>query len=180
MSNFENENENENEYDKLFGGFGKDDFVLTQSNNGDGTTQFVGGGYKVNSFFLQGGNPIMTTYNNNSSTGYPRTPHSSFTNSSSTNSSSTHSSDQSGGKVSSPFENLAVPAGLFYINQRIPKNYLDEDIDTDTKHHYYKQHETVSDDMIDKLFGLVDADKKRKRKTKKHIEKSNKKKTRKS
>jgi|LakMenEpi03Aug12_release.lakeMendotaPanAssembly.Ray.scaffolds.fasta_scaffold78767_4 hypothetical protein len=168
MSNFENENENE--YDGLFGGFGKDDFVLTQSNNGDGTTQFVGGGYKVNSFFLQRGNPIMTTYNNNSSS-----THSSFTNSSFTN-----SSDQSGGKVSSPFENLAVPAGLFYINQRIPKNYLDEDIDTDTKHHYYKQHETVSDDMIDKLFGLVDADKKRKRKTKKHIENSNKKKTRKA
>jgi len=159
MSNFKNENENEG------GGFGQDEFVLTQLNNGDGTTQFVGGGYKVNSFFLQGGNPIITTYNNNSSTGYPRTP---------------HSSDQSGGKVSSPFENLAVPAGLFYINQRIPKNYLDEDIDTDTKHHYYKQHETVSDDMIDKLFGLVDADKKRKRKTKKHIEKSNKKKTRKA
>ena len=149
MSNFKNENEKNDEL------FGQDEFVLTQLNNGDGTTQFVGGGYKVNSFFLQGGNPIITTYNNNSS-------------------------DQSGGKVSSPFENLAVPAGLFYINQRIPKNYLEEDIDTDTKHHYYKQHETVSDDMIDKLFGLVDADKKRKRKTKKHIEKSNKKKTRKA
>ena len=149
MSNFKNENEKNDEL------FGQDEFVLTQLNNGDGTTQFVGGGYKVNSFFLQGGNPIITTYNNNSS-------------------------DQSGGKVSSPFENLAVPAGLFYINQRIPKNYLEEDIDTNTKHHYYKQHETVSDDMIDKLFGLVDADKKRKRKTKKHIEKSNKKKTRKA
>ena len=157
MSNFKNENENEKNDELFRGGFGQDEFVLTQSNNGDGTTQFVGGGYKVNSFFLQGGNPIITTYNNNSH-------------------------DQSGGKVSSPFENLAVPAGLFYINQRIPKNYLDEDIDidTDTKHHYYKQHETVSDDMIDKLFGLVDADKKRKRKTKKHIEKSNKKKTRKA
>ena len=153
MSNFKNENEKN---DELFrGGFGQDEFVLTQLNNGDGTTQFVGGGYKVNSFFLQGGNPIITTYNNNSS-------------------------DQSGGKVSSPFENLAVPAGLFYINQRIPKNYLEEDIDTNTKHHYYKQHETVSDDMIDKLFGLVDADKKRKRKTKRHIEKSKNKKTRKA
>ena len=153
MSNFKNENEKN---DELFrGGFGQDEFVLTQSNNGDGTTQFVGGGYKVNSFFLQGGNPIITTYNNNSP-------------------------DQSGGKVSSPFENLAVPAGLFYINQRIPKNYLEEDIDTNTKHHYYKQHETVSDDMIDKLFGLVDADKKRKRKTKRHIEKSKNKKTRKA
>jgi hypothetical protein len=156
MENFENENENENEG----GGFGKEEFVLTRTNNGGGETQFVGGGYKVNSFFLQGGKPIMTTYNNSSS--------------------STNSSDQSGGKVSSPFENLAVPAGLFFINQRIPKNYLDEDIDTDKKYNAYTKHETVSDDMIDKLFGLVDADKKRKRKTKKHIEKSNKKKTRKA
>jgi hypothetical protein len=146
MKNFENKNE---------GLLGQEEFVLMQSNNEDGKTQFVGGGYKVNSFFLQGGNPIMTTYNNSSS-------------------------DQSGGKVSSPFENLAVPAGLFFINQRIPKNYLDEDITTDKKYNAYTKHETVSDDMIDKLFGLVDADKKRKRKTKKHIEKSNKKKTRKA
>jgi hypothetical protein len=151
MDNFENENENEKGEELL----GKDDFVLTRTINGDGETQFVGGGYKVNSFFLQGGTPIMTTYNNSSS-------------------------DQSGGKVSSPFENLAVPAGLFFINQRIPKNYLDEDITTDKKYNAYTKHETVSDDMIDKLFGLVDADKKRKRKTKKHIEKSNKKKTRKA
>lgn len=149
MDNFANENKNEG------GGFGKEEFVLTQLNNGDGETQFVGGGYKVNSFFLQGGKPIMTTYNNSSS-------------------------DQSGGKVSSPFENLAVPAGLFFINQRIPKNYLDEDITTDKKYNAYTKHETVSDDMIDKLFGLVDADKKRKRKTKKHIEKSKNKKTRKA
>ena len=149
MENFANENKNEG------GGFGKEEFVLTRTINGDGETQFVGGGYKVNSFFLQGGTPIMTTYNNSPS-------------------------DQSGGKVSSPFENLAVPAGLFFINQRIPKNYLDEDITTDKKYNAYTKHETVSDDMIDKLFGLVDADKKRKRKTKKHIEKSNKKKTRKA
>jgi hypothetical protein len=149
MENFANENKNKGV------GLGQEEFVLTRTNNGDGEPQFVGGGYKVNSFFLQGDKPIMTTYNNSSS-------------------------DQSGGKVSSPFENLAVPAGLFFINQRIPKNYLDEDITTDKKYNAYTKHETVSDDMIDKLFGLVDADKKRKRKTKKHIEKSNKKKTRKA
>ena len=151
MDNFENENENKNEKGEEL--WGKDDFVLTRTINGG---QFVGGGYKVNSFFLQEGKPIMTTFNNN----LP--------------------DNQSGGKVSSPFENLAVPAGLFFINQRIPKNYLDEDITTDKKYNAYTKHETVSDDMIDKLFGLVDADKKRKRKTKKHIEKSNKKKTRKA
>ena len=37
----------------------------------------------------------------------------------------------------------------------------------------------LSDDMMDKLFGLVEVDKKRKRKTKKHIGKSYQKKSRK-
>jgi hypothetical protein len=36
----------------------------------------------------------------------------------------------------------------------------------------------LSDDMVDKLFGLVEADKKRQRKTRKHIGKLDKKKTR--
>jgi len=38
----------------------------------------------------------------------------------------------------------------------------------------------ISDEMIDKLFGLVEADKKRKRKTRKHFVKPNKQKTRRS
>ena len=110
------------ENEELFGG---DDFVFTKLNDPEtGKSTFIGGGYKVKSFFLQGGLPIMTTLN---------------------------TSEQTGGKVSSPFENLAVPAGLFYINQRIPK------------------HDAVSDDMIDKLFNLVDANKKQRRKTKKNI-----------
>jgi hypothetical protein len=124
--------------------FGGDDFVFTKANDPKtGDSIIVGGGYKVNSFFLQGGLPAMTTLNK---------------------------PDQNGGKVSSPFENLAVPAGLFYINQRVPKG----DLDTDKKDHYYKQHEMLSDDMVDKLFGLVEADKKRKRSTRKHIGKLDK------
>ena len=117
--------------------FGDDDFVFTQTIGKDGKQEIVGGGYKVNSFFLQGGLAPLTTLN-------------------------TADQNQDGGKVSTPFENLAVPAGLFYINQRIPKNKNNVD------DFYYKQHETLSDDMIDKLFGLVEVDKKRKRKTRKH------------
>ena len=76
--------------------------------------------------------------------------------------------------MSSPFENLAVPAGIFYINQRVPKqNHDTSDIDN-----YYKKHETASDDIMDKLFGLVESDKKKKRKTHKHNSKIYKKKTR--
>ena len=123
--------------------FNGGEFVLTQDVNGE----FVGGGYKIVSSFLQGDEPIMTTLNKEQ--------------------------DQDGGNVSSPFENLAVPAGLFYINTRISKN---NDIKLD-KH--YNDRKTAPDEMIDKLYALVEFDKKRKRKTKKHIIKKNKTKTRK-
>jgi hypothetical protein len=126
--------------------FGNNDFVFTRKiDEKTGNAEIIGGGYKVNSFFLQNEMPVL----------FPA---------------GLSNSSQSGGKVSSAFDNLAVPAGIFYINQRIPKK------DRDTNN-YYKKHETASDDMIDKLFGLVEADKKRKRKTRKHITKPHKRKT---
>jgi len=133
--------------DELFNG---GDFVFNRMiDEGTGESIIVGGGYKINSFFLQSGLPAMTTLN---------------------------SQEQTGGKVSSPFENLAVPAGLFYINQRVPKNDLYK------PDHHYKEHEMLSDDMIDKLFGLVEADNKKNkknRKTKKQNYNSDNKKSRK-
>jgi hypothetical protein len=132
------------ETDSIFDG---GDFVFTTRIDENGKTEVVGGGYKINSLFLQGGIPILQTINSDNS-----------------------DLDQTGGKVSTPFENLAVPAGLFYINQRVPKmNKNDKDGDN-----YYKNHETISDDMFDKLFGLVEADKKKQRKTRKHINKPSK------
>jgi hypothetical protein len=128
----------EEEFDNIFGG---DEFVFTTKGG-----EVVGGGYKIKSFFLQGGESPMVTMN---------------------------TSDQNGGKVSSPFENLAVPAGLFYVNMRVPKKYVDRDSEE-----HYKPHETISDDMIDKLYSLVEVDKKRKRKTRKHHIKQDKTKTR--
>jgi hypothetical protein len=126
--------------------FGNNDFVFTRKIDEEtGNAEIIGGGYKVNSFFLQNEMPVLFPAGLSNST-------------------------QSGGKVSSAFDNLAVPAGIFYINQRIPKQ------DQNTNN-YYKKHETASDDMIDKLFGLVEADKKRKRKTRKHITKPHKRKT---
>jgi hypothetical protein len=126
--------------------FGNSDFVFTRKiDEKTGNAEIIGGGYKVNSFFLQNEMPVL----------FPA---------------GLSNSNQSGGKVSSAFDNLAVPAGIFYINQRIPK----KDLDTNN---YYKKHDTASDDMIDKLFGLVEADKKRKRKTRKHITKPHKRKT---
>jgi len=130
--------------------FGGDEFVFTKNYKPDGSTEIIGGGYKVNSFFLQDEIPAMTTLNN----------------------SVYNNSYQYGGKVSSPFENLAVPAGLFYINQKIQKKYNPLD-------NPYQKHEMLSDDIMNKLFGLVEVDKKRKRKTRNRNDKLNNGKTRK-
>jgi hypothetical protein len=120
---------------------GGNEFVFMQRVGGDGEPEFIGGGYKVNSFFLNAGESPMKTINNDNT--------------------------QDGGKVSTPFENLAVPAGVFFINQRIKKTNTDS-----YSKDRYKNHEMLPDDIFDKLFGLVEVDKKRKRKTRKHIKKS--------
>lgn len=118
--------------------FGGSEFVFTEKIGGNGKKEIIGGGYKLESSFLEGGNPVMTSYN---------------------------SKNQNGGKVSSPLESLAVPAGLFYINMRVPKN---KNKDKEKKEHYYEEHKTISDDIFDKLFDLVELDKKRKRKTRRN------------
>lgn len=126
----------ESNTDELFNG---GDFVFMQQTDKNGEKQILGGGYKIDSFLLNNGISPMTTYNTN---------------------------DQTGGKVSSSFENLAVPAGLFYVNMRFPKK------DSEKREEFYQKHETISDDIVDKLFGLVEADKKRNRKTRKFVRKN--------
>jgi len=127
--------------------FDNNEFVFTQTKNEDGNNQMIGGGYKIKSFFLNDGIPIMTTINDSNQTGEDS-------------------------KVSNIFENLAIPAGLFYINQKIPKNeFISEN--------NILNHNMLPDEILDKLFGLVEVDKKRKRKTRKQIIGHNKKNTRK-
>lgn len=121
----------ETEENEIFDG---GEFVFTK--RPDGTV--VGGGYKIDSMFLNEDLPPMTTFNTDLK--------------------------QEGGKVSTPFENLAVPAGLFFINSRVPKKYLNRE---NQEHYNYKSHEAVPDDIMDKLFSLVEVDKKRKRQTRK-------------
>jgi hypothetical protein len=70
-----------------------------------------------------------------------------------------------GEKVSEPFENLAVPAGLFFINQKMSK----------TKHEeHWQPHKVIPDDLYDKLFDLINFNNTnknsvKKRKTRKQI-----------
>ena len=124
MTNTEN-TENTESTESLFDG---GEFVLMQNEG----KEIVGGGYKINSFFLKEGKSPITTYNN---------------------------PNQHGNQVSCQFENFAVPAGLFLL--RVPNNK--KNIETQ-----YQPHEMASDDLIDKIFALVESNKKHKRKTRKH------------
>ena len=128
-----------------------DDFVLFRTFTEDGQTKFVGGGYTVNSFLLEKDISPMNTINGD-----------------------LKQSDlkQNGGKMSSPFENLAVPAGLFFINQKIPKQMYND------TNNVYKNHETISDDVMDQLFGLANNDNKKRKATRKRTDKTSTKKTR--
>jgi hypothetical protein len=87
-----------------------DDFIFNVDKDGN----IKSSGYLVNSFLLNSGLPVMMTLNNENQFG--------------------------GRNISSSFENLAVPAGLFYIN--LPKKQF-EDI------HY--THDPISDELYDKL-----------------------------
>ena len=99
-------------------------------------------GYTVDSILLQKGGSVMTTLN----TYYTDT--------------------QSGGEnISNDFKNLAVPAGLSYISQK--KTSSDIFSGGSYKNKPSDQHEMLSDDIYDKLFGLVEYDNKQKRKTRK-------------
>lgn len=110
--------------------FDNNEFVL--QTGGDG--QFIGGGYKIDSMFLKTGQNIMTTLNHDSS-------------------------DKVSDKVSDLFKNLAVPAGLFYVNQKVSKNDTDcYDTNSNT------EHTMLPDDIHDKLFALIEVDKNKKRK----------------
>jgi hypothetical protein len=123
-----------------------DDLVITQNTDENGNKIFLGGGYRVDSFFLNNELSPLTHVNDDI---------------------------QNAGtnKVTTPFENLAVPAGLFYINQRIPKKDGKEEKENSFE---YIKHTTASDELMDKLLDLVSKDKKRKRKSKKNIKLTNK------
>ena len=80
-----------------------------------------------------------------------------------------------GEKASDKFETLAVPAGLFFINQKMPKKQ--------SQQQYWEPHKTISDDLYDKLFDLIKFDNKnnkKQKKTKKRVSIMKHKKTRKN
>ena len=113
------------------------DLIFYKDDNG----KIMSGGYDVDSHMLRNGISPMRTLN----------------------------FEQNGGKekketkISNGFENLAVPAGLYYISQPQSKgNYKEQNS-------YNKEHTALPDDIFDKLYEMIEYADKKKRKTKKHF-----------
>ena len=85
--------------------------------NTDKNGDITAGGFSVNSCLLKSGVSPITTINNGS---------------------------QKGGSVSAIFNNLAVPAGLLYMQQSLATSYTPENGD-----------EMISDTLYDKLLNLA-------------------------
>jgi hypothetical protein len=118
----------------------QNDLIFYKNSDGD----IMSGGYNVESHMLQNGISPMKTLN----------------------------LFQQGGKddkISSNFENMAVPAGLYYITQQNPnsknKKYKQQ-------MNYSKEHKELPDTIFDSLYQMIEYDDKKKRKTKKHVVKN--------
>lgn len=100
--------------------FGCDDLVIRKDENG----KYTAGGFNINSCILQSGgkegpNPACVIFNNKQNGG-------------------------GAGTLINGLKDLAVPAGLLYLQQSISKNYQINNKD-----------EVISDGLYDKLFNLA-------------------------
>ena len=103
--------------------------------------KIMSGGFSINNMFLSGNQPALKTINSNK--------------------------PQTGGSVSSIFKDLAVPAGLFHLQQNPTNHYLPST---------FGSNEVVEDTLYDKLLKLMepDNDKRKKQSKKVKISKNNK------
>jgi hypothetical protein len=93
----------------------------------------MSGGFSINNMFLSGNQPVLKTMNS--------------------------SKFQEGGSISSIFKDLAVPAGLFHLQQNPTKHFLPST---------FGSNEVIEDTLYDKLLKLMEPDNdKRKKQTKK-------------
>ena len=135
-----------------------DDFVLYQQGG-----EIISGGYSINSLFLKQGMSPMKSFNNNLNDNLNGGAGAAKNN-----------------DVSSSLDSFAIPAGLFYINQKKNKKHeeKEEEEEKKKKNEFNKQHNMLPDDIYDKLFELIQYNKKPKQKqTKKYKQNSSVKKT---
>lgn len=108
--------------------------------NGD---EIESSGYKINTTLMSQDVPVMKTINTN---------------------------NQTGGSVSSIFNNLAVPTGLLLLQQKSIKHYVDGEV-SDNK--------IIDDDLFDKLLKMAGPTKNKKN-TKRKLKSKNNRKTKRS
>ena len=112
----------------------------------------MSGGYSIDSLLLKEGISPMQTFN-----------------------SLENGSNQMGGnKASNIFENLAVPAGLLFINKKNIGSY--------SSLSDYKETKMLPDNIFDEFMNMIEIDKRKRKKTRKNdiiVNSNNKKKTRK-
>jgi hypothetical protein len=108
--------------------FSGDDLIFYKDSN---TNKIISGGYSIDSILLKEGKSPMMTLNKTGGSG---------------SGSGTESGTES---VSNIFENLAVPAGLFYQNGSGLNNNNNIEIN-------YKSTESLPEDIHDKLFKMVE------------------------
>lgn len=103
--------------------------------------EIMSGGYSLNSIFLRNGISPMQTVNKGKGL--------------------ESDSKVKNNKVSSLFDDLAIPVGLFLNNNKLfSKNKV--------PYEQYEEHTMLSDDIYDKLFKMVEYEPKKFSKTKKH------------
>ena len=126
-------------------GLGPDDLLFYEEQRG-GNNIIMSGGYSVDSFLLKNGLSPMQTFG-------------------------ALEGGQSGGKqsegkqsegkqVSSIFENLAVPAGLFYINQKPTQDAYSKSKQKSM------EHKMLPDNIFDEFIKMIEIDKHKKRQRK--------------
>lgn len=125
--------------------FSGEDLIFYKDTN---TGKIMSGGYSINSILLKEGLSPMTTLNT-------------------ANDENTDILIGGNNKVSNIFENLAIPAGLFYYEQKGGND--------DKEPIYYQNTTCISEDIHDKLFKLIEINNtKKKSKTYKNRETNNK------
>jgi hypothetical protein len=117
---------------------GHDDLLFYKEQHG-GNDIIMSGGYSVDSFLLKNGLSPMQTFG-----------------------ALEGGNKQSEGKkqVSSVFENLAVPAGLFYINQKPTQDAYSKSKQKSM------EHKMLPDNIFDEFIKIIEIDKHRKRQRK--------------
>ena len=131
-------------------GLDTNDLLFYKQQQG-GNDIIMSGGYSIDSLLLKEGISPMQTFN------------------------SLENGNQMGGnKASNIFENLAVPAGLLYINKKNIGSY--------SSLSDYKETKMLPDNIFDEFMNMIEIDKRKRKKTRKNdiiVNSNNKKKTRK-